>query len=57
MLDVQGETVVMRRMAQTYPNWRTMRGIARSGESLTQAQTQERAADLAHDSARINQGR
>ena len=37
----------------TLPHWRTMRGMARGGESLTQALMEERAADLARDQARI----
>ena len=43
-IDVQGE-------ALSYPDWRTMRGMARGGESLTQALMEERAAELAHDHA------
>jgi AbrB family looped-hinge helix DNA binding protein len=56
-IDVQGEALVMKRLVPSYPDWRTMRGMARGGESLTQALMEERAAELAHDHARINQGR
>jgi bifunctional DNA-binding transcriptional regulator/antitoxin component of YhaV-PrlF toxin-antitoxin module len=56
-IDVQGEALVMKRLVQSYPDWRTMRGMARGGESLTQALMEERAAELAHDHARLNQGR
>ena len=49
--DVQGETLVMKRGAESYPDWRTMRGMARGGVSLTQALMEERAAELAHDDA------
>ncbi len=37
-------------------NWRSMRGMARGGESLTKALIEERAAEKAHDDARV-QGR
>lgn len=56
-IDVQGETVVMKRLVPSYPDWRTMEGMAKGGESLTKALMEERAAELAHDNARINQGR
>jgi len=56
-IDVQGEALVMKRLVPSYPDWRTMRGMAKGGESLTQALMEERAAELAHDHARINQGR
>jgi hypothetical protein len=35
------------------PDWRTIRGMARGGESLTQALIEERAAEKARDQARI----
>ena len=57
LIDLQGEALVMKRMVRNYPDWHTMRGIAKGGESLTDALTRERAAELAHDNARINQGR
>jgi AbrB family looped-hinge helix DNA binding protein len=57
LIDVQGEALIMKPMASGFPDWRTMEGMARSGESLTRALTEERAAELAHDNARINQGR
>jgi AbrB family looped-hinge helix DNA binding protein len=56
-IDVEGETLVMKRLVRNFPDWHTMRGMAKGGESLTAALTQERAAELAHDNARINQGR
>ena len=55
-IDVQGEAVVMKRAAGSYPDWRTMEGMAEGGVSLTQALIEERAAELAHDDART-QGR
>jgi AbrB family looped-hinge helix DNA binding protein len=56
-IDVQGEALVMKRLVRSYPDWRTMEGMARGGESLTKALMEDRAAELAHDNARINQGR
>jgi AbrB family looped-hinge helix DNA binding protein len=56
-IDVQGEALVMKRLVRNFPDWHTMRGMAKGGESLTDALTQERAAELAHDNARIIQGR
>ncbi len=47
----------MKRLVRNFPDWRTMRGMAKGGESLTKALMEDRATDLAHDSARINQGR
>ncbi len=55
-IDVQGEALVMKRMVRNFPDWRTMRGMAKGGERLTDALTKERAAELAHDNVRINQG-
>jgi len=46
----------MKRLVSGFPDWRTMEGMVRGGESLTQALMEERAADKAHDEARI-QGR
>lgn len=55
-IDVQGEALVMRRLVSGLPDWRTMEGMARGGESLTKALMEERAAEKAHDDARV-QGR
>ncbi len=57
MIDVQGEALALKRMVRNYPGWHTMRGMAKGGESLTDALAKERAAELARDNARINQGR
>jgi AbrB family looped-hinge helix DNA binding protein len=51
VLDVQGETLILKRLVREYPDWRTMRGMARGGESLTQALVEDHAAELAHDDA------
>lgn len=56
-IDVQGEALVMKRLVRNYPDWHTMRGMAKGGESLTNALMKDRAAEVAHDHARINQGR
>ncbi len=52
-IDVQGESLVMRRLVRNYPDWHTMRGMAKGGESLTKALMDDRAAEVARD----NQGR
>jgi AbrB family looped-hinge helix DNA binding protein len=52
VIDVQGETLVMKRAVRDFPDWRTMRGMARGGPSLTKALLEERAAEKAHDDAR-----
>jgi AbrB family looped-hinge helix DNA binding protein len=52
-VDVQGESLILRRVVSEFPDWRTMRGMAAGGESLTKALMEERAADKAHDEARI----
>lgn len=56
-IDVQGESLVMKRLVRNYPDWHTMRGMAKGGESLTKALMDDRAAEVARDNARINQGR
>jgi AbrB family looped-hinge helix DNA binding protein len=52
-IDVQGEALVMRRLVRNYPDWRTMQGMVRGGESLTQALEEEHRAELARDDARL----
>jgi AbrB family looped-hinge helix DNA binding protein len=54
LIDVQGDALVMKRLNN--PDWRTMEGMARGGESFTEALMEERAAEVRHDNARI-QGR
>ena len=51
-IDVQDEQLVIKRVDSNYPDWRTMRGMARGGESLTKALEEDRAAEIAHDDAR-----
>ena len=55
-IDVQGEALVVKRLVRNHPDWRTMEGMARGGPSLTKALMEERAAEKAHDDARV-QGR
>jgi AbrB family looped-hinge helix DNA binding protein len=57
MMDVQGEALVLKRVAGELPDWRTMEGMAKGGESLTKALEEDRAAENAHYDARINQDR
>ena len=46
----------MKRVVRRFPDWGTMRGMVTGGESLTKALMEDRAAEVAHDNARINQG-
>jgi AbrB family looped-hinge helix DNA binding protein len=55
-IDVQGEALVMKRLVRDFPDWRTMQGMVRGGESLTQSLEADHRAELAHDDARF-QGR
>jgi AbrB family looped-hinge helix DNA binding protein len=50
-IDVQGEALVMKRLVRNFPDWRTMQGMVREGESLTQALEAEHRAELASDDA------
>jgi AbrB family looped-hinge helix DNA binding protein len=50
-IDVHGETLVMKRLVSDFPDWRTMRGMVRTGPSLTQALAEEHAAELAREDA------
>ena len=52
-IDVRGESLVMRRIAREFPDWHTMRGIVKSGPSLTKALEQEHAGELARSETRI----
>jgi AbrB family looped-hinge helix DNA binding protein len=54
IIDVQGESVVMKRASRDLPDWRTIEGMAPGSESLTKALEEERAAE---NDARIRQGR
>jgi AbrB family looped-hinge helix DNA binding protein len=52
-IDVQGEALVMKRLVRRYPDWRTMQGLARGNESLTQALEAEHRDEIAREDARI----
>ena len=56
-IDVHGESLVVKRVVSSFPNWRTMAGMADVGGSLTKALEEDRAAENAHYEARINRGR
>jgi AbrB family looped-hinge helix DNA binding protein len=56
-IEVQGESLVMKRVVPAFPDWRTMRGMSKGAGSLTKALEEERAAENAHYESRINQGR
>ena len=51
-LDVQGQTLLMRRIVSKFPDWRTMRGMVKTGPSLTKALEEERRAEVALYEAR-----
>jgi len=53
VIDVRGESLIMKRAVRNFPDWRTMRGMARGGPSLTKALLEERASEKAHDDARL----
>jgi len=57
VIDVQGESLVMKRVVREYPDWRTMRGMSKGAESLTKALEEERAAENAYYESRINKDR
>ena len=52
-IDVQGESLVLRRVVPNQPDWRAMQGMVREGESLTQALEAEHRAEIARDNARL----
>ena len=56
-IDVQGATLVMRRVVSKFPPWQTMRGMLKGGPSLTKALEEDRAAEVAHDEARVKRHR
>ena len=52
-IDVQGESLVLKRLVKEYPDWRTMEGMFRGGPSLTAVLIEERAWEKAYDEARV----
>ena len=51
--DVQGEALVLRRIVHDHPDWRTMEGMFKDGPDLLKDLADDRAAEIAHDNARI----
>ena len=51
-IDIQGESLVIKPLVESFPDWRTMEGMANGGPSMTEALMEERAAELAHDEVR-----
>ena len=47
-IDVQGQTLIMRRASSTYPDWRTLRGTSR-GAGLLEARAEQRRRELADE--------
>lgn len=52
-VDVQGEAIVLKRLVRDHPDWRTMRGMFRGSADLLRDLTDERAAEIARDNARV----
>ncbi len=52
-IDVQGEALVVKKTVRNNPDWRTMRGMFRGRTYLLKDLTDERAAEISRDSARI----
>jgi AbrB family looped-hinge helix DNA binding protein len=52
-LDLQGEQLVMKRLVPGFPDWRTMRGMVRTGPSLTKALEKEHREELAREDKRL----
>lgn len=52
-IDVQGESLVMKRLAGELPDWRTMQGMVKGGDSLTQALEAEHRAELIRDDDKL----
>jgi AbrB family looped-hinge helix DNA binding protein len=53
IIDIKGETLIMKKIASGFPDWRTMRGMVRRGPSLTHALEEEHRAELERDDARL----
>lgn len=52
-IDLQGEALVMKRLVRNHPDWRTMRGMFRDGADLLKDLTDNHAAEIAIDNARL----
>ena len=51
-IDVQGETLVMQRVAKGFPHWRSMRGMLAADGDLLADLAQERAEELKREDGR-----
>jgi AbrB family looped-hinge helix DNA binding protein len=51
--DVQGDALVMKRLVRSHSDWRTMRGMFQGGADLLKDLTDNRAAEIARDNARL----
>lgn len=51
-LDVQGESLVLKRLVPDDPDWRTMRGMFKNGPDLVKDLEEDRAAEVARDKLR-----
>jgi AbrB family looped-hinge helix DNA binding protein len=51
-IDVQGEAMVLKWLVRNHPDWRTMRGMFRGADLLSDL-TADRAAEIARDNDRI----
>ncbi len=56
-IDVQGEALVMKRLVKRQPDWHSMRGMFQGDPDLVKDLAADRAAEIARDRARFNQGR
>ena len=52
-IDVQGEALVMKRFVRNFPDWRTMQGMAKGGESLTKALEADHCDELTREDDRL----
>jgi AbrB family looped-hinge helix DNA binding protein len=52
-IDVQGESLIMKRLVRDFPDWRTMQGMVKDGGSLTKALEAEHRDELKREDARL----
>jgi len=52
VINVQGNTLVLKRSISDLPHWSTMEGMAKGEDSLTDFLVQERRAEIARDEIR-----
>jgi len=51
-IDVQGQSLVLKRFVRNHPDWHTMRGMFRAGADLLSDLTNDRAAEIVRDNAK-----